>query len=119
MSGLDDLMKKERNLSEQLDDAIGQRVRAEQLHGDFEWYDSDSRFAEQELWEAAFQSKYAWQLEDMAHQMRQLKSQMFDDLEDYVEGLKKDERQLEDKLDDIYYKKQKEVLKEEEKHYGH
>lgn len=115
----DQLRQKELELSEQLEDKGRQRGRAEQLYSDFEWYASDDQFLEQQLWEAAYQSKYAWQLEDTANQMRASKLQLFNDLTDHIDGLKKDERYIEDQLDVLYTEKQKAFWEEEEKRYGY
>ena len=102
----DQLRQKELELSEQLEDKGRQRGRAEQLYSDFEWYASDAQFLER-------------QLEDTANQMRASKLQLFNDLTDYIDRLKKDERYIEDQLDVLYTEKQKAFWEEEEKRYGY
>ncbi|WP_373760267.1 hypothetical protein [Streptococcus ferus] len=51
--------------------------------------------------------------------MRASKLQLFNDLTDHIDGLKKAERYIEDQLDVLYIEKQKAFWEEEEKHYGY
>ena len=94
MSRWDELHQQERQLSYQLEEVSHRRFRAERILDDIEIYMSNNQSLEMELYEAAYQSKYA---------------------NDCITTLKAEERRLEDKMDVIYYEKLKESCKEEEK----
>ena len=71
------------------------------------------------MWEAAYQSRYAGQLEETLLQRNQLKNQILEDLSYHMDDLKKEEFRLEGDLDEVYYERRKELEREEEKRHGH
>ncbi len=113
----DELHQKERQLSYQLEEVSQQRFRVEQIYEDYEWYHRAA--SEADLWESAYQSRYASDLEGNIDRLRQLKYQTFEHLADGIDDLKKEERQVEDQMDAVYYDKQREILREEEAGHGH
>lgn len=115
MSRWDELHQQERQLSYQLEEVSHRRFRAERILDDIEIYMSNNQSLEMELYEAAYQSKYANQLEETSHQLNVYKNNFFNDFDDCITTLKSEERRLEDKMDVIYYEKLKESCKEEEK----
>lgn len=107
----DELDQKERKLSEQLEEMSHRRFRVEQILRDFEDYDRSLYFSENDLWEASLGSRYAYQLEERNQELQYHRRQMFNDFCDCIDSLKKEERQIEDDIEAIYYKKRKENLK--------
>ncbi len=64
MSKLDELKKRERELLYQLEDNGKEKYRTKELIETFEGYDRASHRYQSDLWEAAYQSRYAGQLEE-------------------------------------------------------
>ena len=119
MSTLDELKKRERDLLYQLEDNGKEKYRTKELIETFEGYDRASHRYQNDLWEAAYQSRYAGQLEETLLQRNQLKNQIFEDLSYHMDDLKKEKFRLEGDLDAVYYERRKELEREEEKRHGH
>ena len=79
MSRWDELHQQERQLSYQLEEVSHRRFRAERILDDIEIYMSNNQSLEMELYEAAYQSKYANQLEETSHQLNVYKNNFFND----------------------------------------
>ena len=119
MSTLDELKKRERELLYQLEDNGKEKYRTTELIEIFEGYDRVSHRYQSDLWEAAYQSRYAGQLEETLLQRNQLKNQILEDLSYHMDDLKKEEFRLEENLDEVYYERRRELEREEEKRHGH
>ena len=119
MSKLDELKKRERELLYQLEDNGKEKYRTKELIETFEGYDRVSHRYQNDLWEAAYQSRYAGQLEETLLQRNQLKNQILENLSYRMDDLKKEKFRLEGDLDEVYYERRKELEREEEKRHGH
>ena len=119
MSKLDELKKKERDILYQLEDNGKENYRTKELIETFEGYDRASHRYPSDLWEVAYQSRYAGQLEETLLQRNQLINQIFEDLAYHMDDLKKEKCRLEGNLDEVYYARRKELEREEEKRHGH
>ena len=119
MNKLDELKKRERELLYQLEDNGKEKYRTKELIEIFEGYDRASHRYQNDLWEATYQSQYAGQLEETLLQRNQLKNQILEGLSYHMDDLKKEKFRLEGDLDAVYYKRRKELEREEEKRHGH
>ena len=119
MSTLDALKKRERDCLYQLEDNGKEKYRTKELIEIFEGYDRVSHRYQNDLWESAYQSRYAGQLEETLLQRNQLKNQIFENLTYHMDDLKKEKFRLEGDLDEVYYERRKELEREEEKRHGH
>ncbi|RKV69943.1 MAG: hypothetical protein D8H99_63240, partial [Streptococcus sp.] len=99
MSKLDELKKRERELLYQLEDNGKEKYRTKELIETFEGYDRASHRYQNDLWEAAYQSRYAGQLEETLLQRNQLKNQILENLSYRMDDLKKEKFRLEGDLD--------------------
>ena len=119
MSKLDELKKRERGLLYQLEDNGKENYRTKALIETFEGYDRASHRYQSDLWEAAYQSRYAGQLKETLLRRNQLKNQIFEDHSYHMEDLKKEKIRIEGDLDAVYYERRKELEREEEKRHVH
>ena len=119
MSKLDELKKRERDLLYRLEDNGKEKYRTKELIETFEGYDRASHHYQNDLWEAAYQSRYAGQLEETLLQRNQHKNQILENLSYRMDDLKKEKFRLEGDLDEVYYERRKELEREEEKRHGH
>ena len=119
MSKLDELKNRERELLYQLEDNGKENYRTKALIEIFEGYDRTSHRYQSDLWEAAYQSRYAGQLEETLLQRNQLKNQIFEELTYRMDDLKKEKFRLEGDLDEVYYERRRELERDEEKRHGH
>ena len=102
------LDQKERALLKKIDDLADRQYQAEQLFSDFEAYDEATYDSENNLWEAAYQSRFSHQLESLNEGRRCHKERLVDDFLRYRDDLKREESHLEREIEAIRSQKHKE-----------
>ncbi|SDW31926.1 hypothetical protein [Streptococcus equinus] len=102
------LDQKERALLKKIDDLADRQYQAEQLFSDFEAYDEATYDSENNLWEAAYQSRFSHQLESLNERRRCHKERLVDDFLRYRDDLKREESHLEREIEVIRAQKHKE-----------
>lgn len=99
---------KEHDLLKKIDDVADRQYQAEQSFSDFEAYDEATYDSENNLWEAAYHSRYSNQLENLNEQRHYLKERIIDNFMHYRDDLKREENHLEMKIETIRVQKRQE-----------